>query len=264
MNKPAHPFFRWPSSMLWLLPLVSSLLLFWRLGGDGSIWWYTVVPTLTAFVFLDLFTSVWFGIVTLILLFVYCSIGSSGAPISFAIWEPTAWVNLREMRGLEMTEYEWFHWWPFKWMVALLCLNMAIVTFRKIKINILTVGVWTIHSGVIVMVLGCMIYFSQKIEGDVLVSRRVITVEDSSGSQNSMVVTPANSLMVDGKTFTITGINPNWTLMTGEDEGKEAYAVSVLVQGAESFTRQFIAGYPEYTEDIIESEDPNHRRQHHD
>ncbi|MDP7006061.1 MAG: hypothetical protein QF718_07625 [Phycisphaerales bacterium] len=258
MNKTAHPFFRWPGSLLWLLPLVGSLLLFWCFGGEGSVWWYIVVPALTSLVFLDLVTSVWFGIATLVLLFIYCSIGSSGAPVSFAIWEPTAWVNLREMRGLEMTEFEWFHWWPFKWLVAILCLNMSIVTIRKIPFNTLSVGVWAIHGGVIVMVLGCVIYFSQKIEGDVLVSRRVVVVEDSGGVKSTMVVTPANSITVNDTTFTITDINPSWSLMSGEDAGKEVYTVSVLVQGPEDvFTRQLIAGYPEYTEDIVQSEDPS-------
>ena len=257
MKQPAHPFFRWPGSLLWLLPLFASLLLFWRTGTTGSVWWYIVVPTLLALTLIDLFTTVWFGIVTLILLFIYCSVGSSGAPISFAIWEPTAWVNLREMRGLEMTEFEWFHWWPFKWLVAILCLNMSIVTIRKIKLNILTIGVWTIHSGVIVMVLGCMVYFSQKIEGDVLVSRRVVEIQVPGGKPVSMVATPANSIMIDGTSYTITDINPSWELMSGDDAGALAYTVTVSVQGPEqSFLRQLIADYPEYTEDIVQGDDP--------
>ena len=258
MKQPAHPFFRWPGSLLWLLPLLASLLLFWRIGGVGSVWWYIVVPTLVALILIDLFTTVWLGISTLVLLFIYCSIGSSGAPVSLAIWEPTAWVNLREMRGFEMTEFEWFHWWPFKWLVAILCLNMSIVTIRKIRFNILTLGVWTIHGGVIVMVLGCMVYFSQKTEGDVLVSRRIVEIRSTNAEPVSMVVTPSNSVTIGDTSYTITDINPSWELMSGDDAGKRAYTVTVSVQGPEqSFMRQLIAGYPQYTEDIVQSDDPN-------
>jgi len=108
------------------------------------------------------------------------------------------------------------------------------------------------------MVLGCTVYFSQKIEGDVLVSRRQVVIQTSGEEPESMVVTPRNSLTIGDTSYTITDINPNWTLMSGEDAGKETYSVSVSVQSPEkSFIRQLIAGYPEYTEDIVQSGDPN-------
>ena len=258
LKKPPHPFFRWPGSLLWLLPLLASLLLFIQFDSIGSVWWYITIPTLLALTLIEVFTTVWLGITILTLLFFYCSIGSSGVPVSIYIWEPTAWVNLREMRGLEMTEFEWFHWWPFKWLIAMLCLNMTIVTIRRIPFNLLTVGVWSIHTGVIVLVLGCMVYFSQKIEGDVLISRRRVVIQQQDGEPISMVVTPENSIRVDGRTFTITGINPNWELMSGADKGKHAYTVTVSVDGGEEpFMRQLIANYPEYTEDIVRSDNPN-------
>ena len=257
MKKPTHPIFRWPGSSTWLLPLVVSLLLFWVTGNSNTLWWYLVVPVFVALTLIDLFSTVWFGITTLLMLFLYCSIGSSGVPISYAIWEPQAWVNLREMRWFEMTEFEWFHWWPFKWLIAILCLNMFIVTVRKIKFTILTLGVWMIHTGVIVMVLGCLVYFSQKIEGDVLVSRRVVVIQIEGGKSTSMVVTPENTLTVGETSYTITDINPSWTLMSGDDKGAVAYAVTIKIERPhESFMRQIIAGYPEYTEDIVQSGNP--------
>src|SRR5690606_13453759 len=46
-----------------------------------------------------------------------------------------------------------------------------------------------------------------------------------------------------------------WELRTGEDEGQVTYAVSVLIQTPERrFVRQLLAGYPEYTEDVIPGE----------
>ncbi|MBC8200711.1 MAG: hypothetical protein H8E86_01595 [Planctomycetes bacterium] len=258
MKKQEHPLFCWPGCLLWLLPLAVAVFLFFRSGEVDTLWWYLTVSPLVALTLIPLFSSTWFGITILILLFLYCSIGSSGAPVSYAIWEPAAWVNIREMRGLEMTEFEWFHWWPFKWLIAILCLNMAIVTIRKIKFTILTLGVWTIHTGVIVTVLGCLVYFSQKTEGDVLVSRRVVEIQVQGEEPVTMVVTPSNTVSIGETTYTISSINPSWELMSGEDSGTIAYAVTVSVQGPEkSFMRQLIAGYPQYTEDIVQSNDPN-------
>ncbi|MHC5009151.1 MAG: hypothetical protein ACYTGF_17530, partial [Planctomycetota bacterium] len=66
-------------------------------------------------VILDFIGSVWTGITLLALLFVYCSIGS-------------AVPALRQMPFFEMTEFEWFHWWPFDVLVALICLSLVVVT----------------------------------------------------------------------------------------------------------------------------------------
>ncbi|MBT4583603.1 MAG: hypothetical protein HOC93_00805 [Phycisphaerae bacterium] len=255
MSVKTHPFFIWPGSLLWLLPTAAAVLLFWRSGDVGSVWWYLLVPTFVALALIDLFTTIWFGITTLCLLFVYCSIGSSGIPISFAIWEPQTWVNIRET--MEMTEFEWFHWWPFKWLIAVLCLNMSIVTIRRIPLNALTLGVWTIHGGVIVMVIGCVVYFAKKVEGDVVISRCQVEITMPNQETISMVATPANSVRVGDWSYTISDLNPSWELMSGDDAGKKAYAVSISVRGPEDvhFIRQLILGYPEYTEDVVSTGD---------
>ncbi len=257
MTKKTHPIFSWPGSLVWLLPLVVIMVALMQTDLVGSIWWYLLIPTCVAFTFIDLFTKVWFGITVLTTLFFYCSIGSSGVPVSYAILEPTTWVSLREMRGLELTEFEWFHWWPFKWLVALLCLNMSIVTIRKIPFNILTLGVWSIHTGVIVLVLGCLIYFSKKIEGDVVISRHQVTIQIPGEEEASMLVAPGNSIVIGSYTCEISNINPNWELLTGEDKGRRTYAVSISLTSQDaSFTRQLISGYPEYTEDVIRTDNP--------
>jgi hypothetical protein len=257
MKLPNHPIFRLPASLFWLLPLLIVQLLFLQLGEFGSLWWYIATSPFVVLAIPNAFTSVWFGVSVLATLFIYCSIGSAGFPISFAIWEPATWVNLREMRGLEMTEFEWFHWWPFKMLVTILCLNMATVTLLKIPLNILSVGVWSIHCGVITMVLGSVVYFSNKVEGDVLISRSRVVIEIPNAEPVSMVVTPNNSITIGDTSYSISNINPNWELMSGEDSGQVAYAVSVsIVSPTESFTRQMIAGYPQYTEDVIRTDDP--------
>jgi len=257
MRLPSHPLFRMPACLLWLLPLLVVQLLFMQFDIVGTLGWYAVTSVLVVLAFPDLFTSVWFGISVLASLFIYSSIGSAGVPISFAIWEPATWVNLREIRGLEMTEFEWFHWWPFKTIVTILCLNMATVTLLRIPLTILSVGVWSIHSGVIMMVLGSVVYFSNKVEGDVLISRCRVVIEAQNQEPVSMVVTPNNSIVVGDTSYSISNINPYWELKSGDDAGQVAYAVSISVQNPTgSFTRQMIVGYPEYTEDMIRTDDP--------
>ena len=257
MKLPSHPVFHFPTSLVWLLPLLIVQLLFLQFGEFGTLWWYIATSPFVVLAIPNAFTSVWFGVSVLATLFVYCSIGSAGVPVSFAIWEPATWVNLREIRGLEMTEFEWFHWWPFKVLVTILCLNMATVTLLKIPLNILSVGVWTIHCGVIMMVLGSVVYFSNKVEGDVLISRCRVIIEIPNAEPISMVVTPNNSVTVGDTSYSISNINPNWELMSGDDAGQAAYAVSVsIVSPTESFTRQLISGYPQYTEDVIRTDDP--------
>ena len=101
---------------------------------------------------LDLFSSVWLGVFLAALLFVYCSIGS-------------AIPAVRQHPLLEMTEFQWFHWWPFNVIVVLFCLNLIIATLRRIPLGVLNAGVWTIHSGIIILAVGSFYYFGKKVEG---------------------------------------------------------------------------------------------------
>src|SRR5688572_19890199 len=87
---------------------------------------------------LDLFSSVWLGVTLLAILFVYSSIGSAGAPVHPNILDPAHWVAVRQLRPFEMTEFEWFHWWPFDLLIALICVNLVVATLRRIPLNALT------------------------------------------------------------------------------------------------------------------------------
>ena len=211
---------------------------------------------------LSLLESVWFGIFLMTVLFIYGAIGSAGVPTSISFWEASAWYLIREHRTLEMTEYEWFNWWPFYTLVGLTCLTMAVVTIRRIPMTVINAGVWMIHSGIIIMCLGCVIYFGTKLEGDVAVARGRLIMDMPGQGSVDMRAMPGKSISAGNATapwvFSVTSIDPNWSLLSGEDAGKEAYAVTVQVQPpqGEPFMRQVIAGYPEYTEDIVRSDDP--------
>ena len=220
---------------------------------------------------LDFFSSVKLGISLLVILFIYMSIGSAGVvyPIHPAIWHTDAWTyeQIRQRPWFEMTEFEWFHWWPFNVMIALLCVNMTVTTIRKIPLNSINAGVWMIHTGIIMLCLGSVYYFMTKVEGDSPVARRAVSVafvDDEGGVLDSgaMLAMPGNvtTLGVGGDQYDIQvqSIDPAWELLSGDDAGERAFSVNLMVQrgDGERFIRQVIAGYPEYTEDLIFSDDP--------
>jgi hypothetical protein len=196
-------------------------------------------------VLLNVLSSVWLGIGLVALIFVYCTIGS-------------AIPQIRKHPFFEMTEFEWFHWWPFNAMMILFCINMLVVTIRRIPLRPINAGVWMIHSGIIVLTLGSFYYFSTKIEGDTPVFRRQVLIEHPSlSSPASLIVSPGNQTSVtigpDLWRFSIQNTNTEWPILSDEHAGKKAYAVNVAVtppQG-ESFVRQLLGGYPQYTEDIL-------------
>ncbi|MBC03693.1 MAG: hypothetical protein CMJ34_10395 [Phycisphaerae bacterium] len=220
---------------------------------------------------LEFFSSVKLGICLLVLLFIYMSIGSAGVvyPTHPAIWHAEAWTyeQIRQRPWFEMTEFEWFHWWPFNVMIALLCVNMTITTIRKIPLNKINAGVWMIHTGIIMLCLGSVYYFMTKVEGDSPVARRAVSValvDEEGGVLDTagLLAMPGNttSLGIGGRQYDIQvqSIDPAWELLSGEDAGERAFSVNLMVERGDGnrFIRQVIAGYPEYTEDLIFSDDP--------
>ena len=121
---------------------------------------HTMHPRMQAVVrpVLDLFSSVRLGIVLLVLLFVYMSVGSAGIlyPVHPNVFHPDAWVHaqVRQWRAFEMTEFEWFNWWPFNLLLGLLAVNMVVTTVRRIPLRPVNYGVWMIHAGIMVLMVG--------------------------------------------------------------------------------------------------------------
>ncbi len=225
----------------------------------------------------DLLASVRFGIVLMTILFFYCSVGSAG--IIYPVGGEWVHDHFRQWRAFEMTEFEWFHWWPFNLLMILIAVNIVVTTVRKIPFKPVNYGVWTIHVGIIVMMLGCWVYFGTKVEGDTPVVRRMITAEllgPASGGGAPTVLARGQFIASPGQRVTlsdgtrrydleISTIDPDWMMRSGEAEAKHAYSVNVTVRrsgGAPddgipaSFMRQLLAGYPEHTEDVIPSGDP--------
>ena len=172
---------------------------------------------------LDWLSSVKVGLVLLTILLVYCAIGSAGVPVSLAFWEPATWVQVREHPWFEMTEMEWFQWWPFLLLIGMTCLVMAVTTVRKIPFNAINAGVWMVHAGLITLALACVVYFSSKLEGDVPVARAQIHLQLPTGETGTMLAMPGGQTSIESQagnwSFRVTQIDPEWELLSGDDKG---------------------------------------------
>ena len=194
---------------------------------------------------LNLFSSVWFGIFLLALLFLYCSIGSAVPAV-------------RHHPLLELTEFQWFHWWPFNVLIILFCLAITTVTIRRIPFRPVNAGVLMVHGGIILLIVGSYLYFGSKVEGDTPIFRRRVTIQlPGMRAPQSFPAIPGSKAVVrvgsDTWQFAIQGTNTDWAIVSAEHKGQTAYAVNVRVvpPSGETYIRQLLAGYPQYTEDVI-------------
>ncbi len=213
---------------------------------------------------LDLFSSVWFGIWLLVALFVYSSVGSAGIiyPERWNIFSADNWAHdqIRQWRVFEMTEFEWFHWWPFDLMMILIAANIAVTTVRRIPFKPVNYGVWMIHSGILVLIVGSFVYFGLKVEGDAPVARRRVMAQVGD-ARAELVASPGQRLEfgegANRTTLEVRAIDPAWEILTGDEKGTRAYSVTVLVErGGARFLRQLIDGRPQLTEDLVFTKDP--------
>lgn len=115
--------------------------------------------------FINLFDSIWLGIFWMAIIVVYATVGSAIPPVR---------------QEFELTEFQYFNHWIFITMIALFCATLVVTTVRRIQFNWRNAGVLTVHTGLLVLCAGSVIYFGRKIEGDVWLdapSVRVISVD---------------------------------------------------------------------------------------
>ncbi len=214
---------------------------------------------------LDLLSSVPLGIAILIALFLYSTIGSAGIvyPVSPNVLHAEAWRHqlVRQWPAFEMTEFEWFHTPVFLGLCGLLVANIAITTIRRIPFRVVNLGVWMIHTGIITLVVGSVIYFGTKVEGDTPVVRREVVARVGDAEVRLPALVGAARTVGSGeaaRTIRVAQVDPAWPILSGDDAGKKALSVSLVIerQSAEGkiphrFVRQLLDGYPQYTEDVI-------------
>lgn len=77
-------------------------------------------------------------------------------------------TTLRRLPGMEMTELEFYAWWPLRVVLLAFVLNMVTATLRRIEFSFKNLGVLTVHSGIVTIALGSIYYGGLKKEGDTL------------------------------------------------------------------------------------------------
>lgn len=77
-------------------------------------------------------------------------------------------TTLRRLPGMEMSELQYYAWWPLQVVLMLFVVNMVTATVRRIEFNFKNIGVLTVHTGIVVIALGSAYYAGLKKEGDTL------------------------------------------------------------------------------------------------
>lgn len=95
-------------------------------------------------------SSVPFGIATMAMIAIYIAVGSGRA-------------SVREY--FEMNELQFFSTWWLIALMVLLVVNLITVTLTRIPFTPPRYGVWCVHAGIITLIYGMFIYYSQKVEG---------------------------------------------------------------------------------------------------
>ena len=76
--------------------------------------------------------------------------------------------TVRRLPFLEMTELQFYSWWPLFLVLMLFVMNMVVATIRRIEFNFKNLGVLTVHTGIVLIALGSLFYGRFKQEGDTI------------------------------------------------------------------------------------------------
>lgn len=79
-------------------------------------------------------------------------------------------VQLRRLPGIEMSEMEFYAWWPLSLVLVLFVLNLVVATLRRIEFKFVNLGVLSVHTGIVTIALGSAYYATNKQEGDMLLT----------------------------------------------------------------------------------------------
>jgi hypothetical protein len=215
----------------------------------------------------DTLGSIWFGVVVMVLIFVYSAIGSAVPPVRQGALAD--WLGIEALR-FEMTEMEWFHTPVFVGLVVLLCVSMVVSTVRRVPLTLPRLGGWLTHAGIIVLTIGCAVYFGRKLEGDTVLYGRTALISAGPGAPPvKLIVRPGATAMVgagaDAYRVTVQQLIPRYEIRSGDDASKQTTAIWFDVQRAGAaagrrFTRVVLVGYPQYTEDVLVGDDGRMQR----
>lgn len=77
-------------------------------------------------------------------------------------------TTLRRLPGMEMTELEFYSWWPLRLILFLFVTTMVVSTLRRIEFKFVNLGVLTVHTGIVTIAIGSIFYAGLKREGDTI------------------------------------------------------------------------------------------------
>lgn len=134
--------------------------------------------------------------VAAVVMFFACAAVS--AEISNAGWflRNRAMVVYR-LPAFEMTELQFYSWWPMKLLLATFVMNLIWATVRRIEFRLPYVGVLTVHAGIITLSVASIFYGQAKVEGDTLLWRKDLINEPVAYFYDS--VTPAIYFSLNNK-----------------------------------------------------------------
>ncbi len=98
----------------------------------------------------------------------YNSVTGEGVRFFASFVERYKSVPVRRIPGMEMSELEFYAWWPLTLVLLLFVLNMVVTTLRRIEFRFENLGVLSVHTGIVVISLGSAFYAAGKREGDML------------------------------------------------------------------------------------------------
>lgn len=106
-------------------------------------------------------------------------------------------TTLRRMPGIEMTELQFYAWWPLRIILLTFVLNMVVATVRRIEFSVPNIGVLTVHTGIVTITLGSMYYGALKKEGDTLL------VSGQPGQDGVPTVGPPQEIFYDSTALSL-------------------------------------------------------------
>ena len=77
-------------------------------------------------------------------------------------------TTIRRLPGFEMTETQFYAWWPMRLALVLFVINLIVATIRRIEFTFKNLGVLMVHTGIVTIALGSVFYQRFKLEGDTL------------------------------------------------------------------------------------------------
>ncbi len=94
--------------------------------------------------------------------------GRSGLMLFSGFVEANKSITLRRLPSMEMTELQFYAWWPLRTILLLFVINLVVATVRRIEFTFKNLGVLGVHTGIVLIALGSIYYGSRKLEGDTL------------------------------------------------------------------------------------------------